>query len=69
MNNLTKTQLDLIDKKTIEQLVEQDRIEDIKKICFACGKNNTSTINTEGLTALEIEMGAEYTEFYNNLKD
>ena len=61
--------LDLINIEIVNNLLSQGRIDDIKNIAIACGKSNTSILNTESLRVLEIEMGAEYTAFYNNLKD
>ena len=61
--------LDLINIGIVTNLLSQNRIDDIKKITIAGGKNNTSILNAECLRVLEIEMGADYAEFYNNLKD
>ena len=66
---ISKTTLDLINKDIVSNLLADGRIDDLKKIAICCGKNCQTTLNTESLRVLEIEMGAEYTAFYNNLKD
>ena len=69
MSFVSKKSLDFINVEIVSKLLSQERIDDIKKIAVAGGKSNTSVLNTECLRVLEIEMGAEYAAFYNNLKN
>ena len=61
--------LALINKEIVRKLLADGKIDDLKKIAICCGKNDHCTLNAESLRVLEIEMGAEYATFYNNLKD
>lgn len=63
-----------INKDTVQTLLRQNRIDDIKAIAVASGKNTKGTIGLElgleCLKALQQKLGTEeYTTFYNNLKD
>lgn len=61
--------LDEVKKQIITILVKQNRIDDIKAIAIAGGKNNISPTNIEALRVLEEIMGEEYATFYENLKE
>ena len=66
MQLLSKEDLEQLDRDIIKQLKDQNRIEDIKSICRASGKNDTSILNIEGLKVLE-EVLPDYQLFYNSL--
>lgn len=67
--NLSKKELDIINKSIVQNLLSANRIDDIKKIAISCGKSDTTTLNLESLKALENTLGAEeYNIFYANLK-
>ena len=67
--NISEEGLDIINKETVNNILSQGRIDDLKKIAICCEKGDDCVLNTESLRVLEIEMGAEYATFYNNLKD